>query len=59
MEMGNMVLLVLGIIVIIIGLAAFFIPNFAGLINAPGGPKLKAVIAFIVGIIFVILSFII
>jgi hypothetical protein len=59
MEIVNMVFLIVGLIVIIIGLAAFLNPNFARLINAPGGPRLKVTIAVVVGIIFLIVSLII
>ena len=59
MEIINMVFLFVGLIVIIIGIAAFFNPNFARIINAPGGPRLKATIALIIGIIFLIISLII
>ncbi len=31
-------------------------PNFARYINAPGGPRLKATIALIVGIIIIIIG---
>ena len=59
MEIGNMVLLAVGLIVVIIGLAAFFNPNFARIINAPGGPRLKGIIALIIGIILCIMSFVV
>ncbi len=54
-----MILIVAGIIVIIIGLAVFINPNFSRLINAPGGPRLKASIAIIVGVILSIIGLII
>ena len=56
MGITNMILSIVGVIVIIIGLAAFINPNFARIINAPGGPKLKATIALVVGIILIILG---
>ena len=56
MGLTNTILLIVGIIVIIIGMAAFFNPNFARLINAPGGPRLKAIIALIVGIIIIFIG---
>jgi hypothetical protein len=54
MGITNMIIIIVGIIVIIIGLAAFLNPNFARIINAPGGPKLKATIALVVGIIMIL-----
>ena len=44
---------------IVVGLAAFFNPNFARLINVPGGPRLKASIAMIVGIVLLIIGYVI
>ena len=58
METVNIILLVSGAIVLLFGIGAFLNPNIALLINAPGGPRLKAIIALIVGIILVIVSFI-
>jgi hypothetical protein len=55
----NIILLIVGLIVILFGVGAFFYPNLARWINAPGGPRLKALIATIVGIILIIISFII
>lgn len=51
----NTVMLIVGAIVVLFGIVAFFHPNIARWINAPGGPRLKALIAIIagVGIIFV------
>lgn len=59
MDLPNMVVIIVGIIVILIGLLAFFNPNFSRLINAPGSPRLKAIVALIVGFILLIIGFII
>ena len=59
MGLANTILIIAGIIVIIIGLAAFINPNFSRLINAPGSPRLKAVIALIAGVILLIVGLII
>lgn len=56
MGLTNTILLVSGVIVTLIGVAAFLNPNLARWINAPGGPRLKAIIAMIVGIILVIVG---
>jgi hypothetical protein len=56
METANIILIIVGLIVLIFGIGAFFNPNFARWINAPGGPRLKATIAIIVGIILMIAS---
>ena len=54
----NTIITVVGVIVILVGLAAFINPNFSRLINAPGSPRLKASIAIIVGVIILIIGFI-
>ena len=56
MNDANMITLIVGIIVILFGIAAFFNQNITRWINAPGGPMLKSTIAIIVGLIFVIIS---
>ena len=50
----NIIIIVVGLIVSLIGIAAFLNPNFAKLINVPGEPRLKAVVALIIGIIILI-----
>ena len=59
MEFANTILFAVGVIVILFGVAAFFNPSFARWINAPGGPRLKALIAIVVGVILVIVSLIV
>ena len=57
MDTTNIILFISGIIVTFFGIAAFLNPNFTRWINAPGGLRLKAIIAPITGIILVIISF--
>lgn len=59
MEIANLITLIVGLIVILIGLAAFFNPHFARIINVPGSPRLKAIIAMFVGAIIAIISLIV
>jgi hypothetical protein len=54
MEIANIIMIVVGAIVALIGVAAFFNPNFARIINVPGGPRLKAIVALIIGIIIAV-----
>lgn len=56
MELANIIMIVVGAIVALIGVVAFFNPNFARIINAPGGPRLKAIVALIAGIIIAIVG---
>jgi hypothetical protein len=57
MDTTNTIVVVVGVIVLLFGTAAFFNPNWARWINIPGGPRLKAIAAFIIGIIIIILGF--
>ena len=59
MGITNAILLIVGIIVVLIGLGAFINPNFARLINAPGGPRLKASISFVLGVILILIGLIV
>ena len=54
METINIVIIVVGAIISLIGIATFLNPNFAKLINVPGGPRLKAMVALVVGLIILI-----
>jgi len=59
MDFANTILIFAGAIVILFGAAAFFNPSITRWINAPGGPRLKAIIAIVVGAILVIVSLIV
>ena len=58
MEITNTIFIVAGVIAILTGLATFFNPNFARIIRAPGGPRIKAMIALIAGVILIIVGFV-
>jgi len=58
MESVNIILIIVGAIVTLIGIAGFFNPNFTRIINFPGGPKLKAISTISIGIIVIIFGFI-
>jgi hypothetical protein len=47
----NYILILLGVIVTLIGVISIFFPGLTKIINAPGGPRVKSIIAIIVGII--------
>jgi hypothetical protein len=56
MATANTILLIVGIIQILFGIGVLFYPGFSRWINSPGGPKLKAIITIVVGIILIIVS---
>ncbi len=47
----NYILILLGVIVTLIGVISIFFPGLTRIINAPGGPRVKSIIAIIVGIV--------
>ena len=58
MGITNTILIVVGIIVTLFGVGAFFNPNLARWVNAPGTPIIKATIAIIIGLILTIAGFV-
>jgi hypothetical protein len=59
MNTANIIFIIIGAIILLIGIAAFVNQNWARWINFPGGPKLKAIGSTTVGIILIIIGFII
>ena len=47
------ILIVVGILMVILGIATFFIPKLENLINFPGSRSVKAVAVIIIGIILI------
>ncbi|MGD2248202.1 MAG: hypothetical protein PVF58_07320 [Candidatus Methanofastidiosia archaeon] len=47
----------LGILIMILGIAAFFIPSLTRIINFPGNEKIKAIVALIIGIVLTIYGY--
>ena len=56
MSVLNTIFLIIGTALIIVGTVSFLLPGLTRFINAPGGPKLKASIAMVIGIFFLVLS---
>ena len=59
MTITNYIFIIVGGLVAIIGIAAFFLPSLTKIINFPGGPKIKAIATAIIGIILIITGFIV
>ena len=47
----------IGIILVIVGIAALFIPALTRLINFPGNERIKALVVIVVGIIFSVVGY--
>ena len=54
MGLANTIMIIVVASVTLLGIATLFYPNLAKLINAPGGPRIKAIVAIITGIIVLI-----
>ncbi len=57
MGTANIILIITGIIVVLFGIGAFLNPNLTRWINAPGGPKIKSIVAIVVGIIPLVIGY--
>jgi len=56
METGNTVLIIVGALLILLGVLTIFIPNLLRIINVPGGPKLKATVSIVIGLILIVVG---
>jgi len=59
MTTANLILLLVGGIVTILGVLSIFYPGLTRVINAPGGPRLKSIMAIIIGLVILIIGLII
>jgi len=58
MTIINYIFLIIGCLIILIGALSIFFPGLTRIINAPGGPRVKSIIAIIVGIIILVVGLI-
>ena len=56
METVNTVLIIVGALLTLLGALTIFIPNLSRIINGPGGPRLKAIVSIIIGLILIIIG---
>jgi hypothetical protein len=56
MTITNYVFIIVGAIVTLLGLLSIIFPNLTKIINAPGGSRIKSIIATIIGLIFLIIG---
>lgn len=52
----NYILIIVGIIVTLIGSLSIFFPSWTRIINAPGGPRVKSIVAIVIGILIFIIG---
>ena len=56
MTVANYIFIILGVIIAMIGALSIIFPGLTRIINAPGDPRLKSIIAIIVGVIILIIG---
>ena len=54
METVNTVLIIVGALLTLLAALTIFIPNLSRIINVPGGPRLKAILSIITGLILIV-----
>lgn len=59
MTLTNYVFIIVGGLVAILGILSFFIPSFTRIISSPGNPRTQAIIATIIGLIFLIIGLVV
>jgi len=59
METANLIILIIGVLICILGIGTFFNPNLAKWINLPGSHTIKAIGSTAVGVIMIIISFLV
>lgn len=58
MSITNYILIIVGGIVTLIGVLSIFFPGLTRIINAPGGERIKSIIAIFIGLIILIIGLI-
>lgn len=57
MAIQNLIIIIVGAIIVLLGFGTLINPNIERLINLPGGATLKAIVSLVVGIIIIIMGF--
>ena len=57
MAIPNLILIVAGAIIVLLGIGTLLNPNIERLINLPGGATVKALVSLVIGIIIMIIGF--
>ncbi len=59
MAIPNLILIIVGAIIVLLGFGILINPNIERLINLPGGATLKAIISLVTGTVIIIMGFVI
>ena len=56
MTITNYILIIVGGLVVFVGILSIFFPGLTRIINAPGGERIKSIIAIIIGLILLLIG---
>jgi hypothetical protein len=59
MAIPNLIIIIVGAIIVLLGFGTLINPNIERLINLPGGATLKAMISLVTGTVIIIMGFVI
>jgi len=59
MAIPNLILIIVGAIIVLLGIGTLLNPNIERLINLPGGATVKALISLVIGVIIIIMGFVV
>jgi hypothetical protein len=59
MAIPNLIIIIVGAIIVLLGFGTLINPNIERLINLPGGATLKAIISLVTGTVIIIMGFVI
>ena len=59
MTITNYILIIVGGLVALVGILSIFFPGLTRIINAPGGERIKSIIAIIIGLIIFLIGIVI
>ena len=59
MAISNLILIIVGGIIVILGIGTLINPNIDRFINLPGGAAVKAIVSLVVGVVIIIMGFVI
>jgi len=59
MAIPNLILIIVGAIIVLLGIGTLLNPNIERLINLPVGATVKALISLVIGVIIIIMGFVV
>lgn len=56
MTITNYILIIVGVFVALLGILSIFFPGLTRVINAPGGARVRSIIAIVIGLIILMIG---